>query len=150
MNTVKELTIVSDSWATTHNIPNADTLMNGQYTITVRKIGEGRESVYERLTTRTIPNPNGSIENVIAELLTIASVMKETTITTFNKAIGGGHGHYDYGVVTEVTGWVTLTKDEVTAMRKLQEVEKIRNRNIREAKKLEREAAKLRNKKVVA
>lgn len=142
--TFEEITISGHSWQTIRSIPNADVLMGSDYCLNVRKAGKGAKTTFEKKITRPIDIPNGRLEEVVAELLIAAQGLSDTEISISNQALSGGHGHYDYGTVANMTGWVILSKDEVDAMKALIELEKVRSRKLREADKLEKQAALLR------
>lgn len=142
--TFEEIVITGHSWQTIHSVPNADTLMGSDYRLKIRKTGKGAKAIFEKKITRPIDIPNGRLEEVVAELLIAAQGLADAEVNTDYRAIGGGHGHYDYGIIANMTGWVVLSKEEVIAMKTLIELEKTRQRNLREAAKLEKQAALLR------
>ena len=142
--TFEEIVISGHSWQTIRSVPNADTLMGSDYRLSVRKTGKGSKAIFEKKITRPIDIPNGRLEEVIAELLIAAQGLTDAEVNTDYRAIGGGHGHYDYGIIANMTGWIVLSKEEVVAMKTLLELEKTYQRKMREAAKLEKQAASLR------
>lgn len=139
-----ELVISGNSWATIHKVPHADVLMSGNYRLKLRKTGKGINAIYEKHVIRPIDIPNGKVEEVIAKLFIASYSLSDAEVSISHQAIGGGQGHYDYGTVANMSGWVILTKDEVIAMKALVELEKMKERNARAARKLEKQAALLR------
>lgn len=144
MNETQIITVNVHDWDILNKF-NAFELMNRNYSLTVRKIGKGVNAVYQKKITRSAPNPNGDLIQVIADFVEIAQDMTEPEIKTSYNAVGGGQGHYDYAVQTHVTGWVTLSKEEVNIMNQLIVEDKAHNKRIREAEKLEKQAYKLRH-----
>lgn len=90
-------------------------------------------NVYQYFCNRMI-DLNGSLGEVITKLATETSDMQEVAITT---RFGGGMGHYGYAVISRVTGWVTMTPEQVKAFKTLKH-------NVTSMRKAEREIKRLR------
>lgn len=127
------------SWQEMSKIPNAETLYQSPRNsgdLSVRQSGK----IYQIKTDRSIQGRiKGTPEEVAQQQEALLYGLSDAELRIGEEAVGGGQGHYDYDIVTSVTGWRTMTPEEVTAWKQILELKKGQRKVEREISGLEKQ-----------
>jgi hypothetical protein len=125
---------VNLSWEAMTKIPHAEELFyvgRNSGTIEVRHVG----NLYQIKTVRTI-DISGAAGDALVKMAAVSADMDDAEVSNTTEATGGGQGHYSYGTVTRITGWVTMTSEQIASFKTMQY-------NNKQTAKVEREIKKL-------